>query len=152
MTAQPCDAAVAAAASAPTEASGVAETPPSQLTLDSTEHATAQTAHPDSTPAPATLRGGSGARRASSPSGEPPRSGIEASQLTALLGALGLGAGVSVHVSTTAKGRLQFEARLPYADLEVARATVEDDLRDLIERIRAAARATGFVLAGEDDS
>jgi len=68
------------------------------------------------------------------------------------LGALGVATGVSVHVSTTAKGRLQFEARLPYADLEAARAAVEGDLRDLIERIRAAAHDAGFVLAGEDDS
>ena len=80
---------------------------------------------------------------------------LGARQLAAILndlGALGVASGVSVHVSTTAKGRLQFEARLPYADLEAARAAVEGDLRDLIERIRAAAHDAGFVLAGEDDS
>ncbi len=78
--------------------------------------------------------------------------------LVALLGVLrttcnaDTSAQVSVHVSTTAKGRLQFELRLPYHALDSARALVEGDLVDVIARIRAAASTAGFVLAGDDDA
>lgn len=56
-----------------------------------------------------------------------------------------------IHLSQNAKGRAQFELRLPYASVEVAKAQVRQDVDDLIAQIRQAVKDAHLLLASDDD-
>lgn len=56
-----------------------------------------------------------------------------------------------VHVSTNARGRAQFDLRLPYASINDATNQVEADIASLITTIRTALTASGLLLAGDDE-
>jgi len=56
-----------------------------------------------------------------------------------------------IHLSQNAKGRAQFELRLPYTSVEVAKAQVRQDVDDLIAQIRYAMKDAHLLLASDDD-
>lgn len=56
-----------------------------------------------------------------------------------------------IHLSQNAKGRAQFELRLPYPSGEAAKAQVRQDVDDLIAQIRQAVQDAHLLLASDDE-